>query len=438
MTYPHAAIHHFREDNDVTWAEVVDHFDLDCTPKQLRQAHWKWMKENEHVPEAERTGRPAPSSMYVGLPEMVRNLEDLIRVLDIDEEVWEVVGFPVKTYPIQQKGGRILQGATISANLKPTQAPRFEAEREAAELALEAFRNHNPYGNMERRIGWPPAPKDSPCSAFVNVYDSHLGMLAQGKETGSGDYDLTIAATDYVRSGIHQIDVARIHPIREINIVIGHDLVHIDMINQKVGTTAAGTPQDFDSRIPKIFSTAREVSVEVIDYALALGLPVNVWVVPGNHDPQTVYKLGEVLYAWYRNVDQVTVHYSPNRHRWHLFGKNSILMTHGERSQTKRRSLPMTALAEQPDEHRLALTSHLEILSGHLHTEKRGEYVPAGIVDAERQVTVRNLRGLTEIDSWHELQDYRHVRGSDLLIFHEGGGVVAQHTYFPHIHGDTP
>ena len=103
----------------------------------------------------------------------------------------------------------------------------------------------------------------------------------------------------------------------------------------------------------------------------------------------------------------------------------------------KRRSLILTALAEQPDEHRQALVTHTEVLTGHLHTEKTGQYVPAGLTDSERYITLRSLRGLTEVDAWHESQDYAHARGAELLIYHEDGGLVHQSTYYPHLHG-TP
>lgn len=440
--YDHVQIADLR-DRGLSWDQVIEELGLNVTRKQAIDAHYRWAKANEHVPVSERRQDLDPpgrvgSSAYVGLPEMVGGLEDLIRVLGIDEEEWEVTGYPVKTYPVQQKGGRIIQGATISANLKPNTARLHEAHERTMRELLRKIEHHDPYQEVAR-WGVEPAAVGS-CAAFINVYDAHLGMLAHGKETEGINYDLDIGRRDYLAAAKHQIDIAMVHPVRELNVVIGHDLQHIDKIHLKVGMTAAGTPQDFDSRLHKIFSTAAEVAIEVIEYALSKGVKVNVWFVPGNHDPDSNYKLGLVIFAWFHGKGlegRLEIHNGPNRHRRHLFGKNSILMTHGERSQAKQRSLPMKALATMPDEHRLALATHVEILCGHLHTEKRGSYVPSGEVEAEMNVTVRNLRGLTAIDSWHELQDYGHVRGSDLLIFHEDGGVVAQHTYFPHIHGTT-
>lgn len=197
------------------------------------------------------------------------------------------------------------------------------------------------------------------------------------------------------------------------------------------GITAAGTPQDIDSRLERIRTKIRVAVVRGIDLARTIA-PVDVFLVPGNHDKASNYSLGEVLFAWYRNDDLVDVVYSPMKRKFYNFGKTTLMLTHGEEYRRGRDNLPMIMADECPPEWWVA--SHngcRDILTGHNHIKLRGKYHPTSEINESRGIRTRSLPGLTPEDSWHFEQGYRHRRAATLLCYSAEGATVGEHEVVP-------
>jgi hypothetical protein len=373
----------------------------------------------------------------------ITNLEDLVSFFKVDTEKWQVNSFRVNKW--EQSSVKL--GIVPLYQVRATLGRNMERDAEIAattyELAREELREA---GTRRPSAPTPPAriaklAPGEPCILEIAVFDPHIGMYGWAQEVGE-DYDSGIAVRRYVQVVEQALSVAHFYNVERILFVAGNDLSHVDAlgVQQKGGTTTAGTAQDFDSRLPKVFSAIRRAVVAGIDMA-RLVAPVDVLVVPGNHDEQTTYKLGEVLQAWYRNDPAVDVKYDvesedeaywPRRRQYYRYGKNAFMFTHGMEYKRKRDPLPLLFATEAPPA-MWAATTHREVHTGHNHIRMSGRYAPEADVTETRAIITRSLPGLTPEDAWHYQQGYRHQQAGTALVFRRSGGIAGLHEFTPEV-----
>lgn len=372
--------------------------------------------------EAEQDARS--KSLLVRLPTKVTNLPELIAALQVDMEEWKVKGFTGNAWQGQTPEG-VETFLQVKAHFERDRERELAAALAALHEAAEDMATHAPqYEPVQRR----DLSAGNPVLYTVHINDPHLGMLAWGPETGA-DYDIKIARSDYARAGEHLLALAHIYPVERIMLVIGNDMLHADNagINRRGGATTAGTPQDVDGRLAKQFSTARKVAVNLIDKARIIA-PVDVMVVPGNHDREQMYRLGEVLTAWYRNDSEVTVSNSPSKRSFYSYGRNAFMLTHGEEYRRQRDNI-VTIMATECPAQMWVDSVYREILTGHNHVKLEGRYWPTSDMTESRGIRTRSLPGLTPEDAWHTEEGYKHVRTATSIAYRKSGGVVGLHEF---------
>lgn len=360
----------------------------------------------------------------------ITTLDDLLAFFKVDQEAWAVRNFKVNKWEQHSNAKGITPLYQVRANLERNIQRDAELARAAYEQAKRDMQAHSPrYGNDDLLDVLTRGPGTGPVLYEVAPFDAHLGMLAWGKETGGPDYDLSIACRDYVGTVRKSLAFTSLYNTERILFVVGNDLIHADTLQGgKIATTTAGTAQDMDGRLPKIFSAARRAVVECVDMCRRIA-PTDVLVVSGNHDRHTAYRLGEVVYAWYRLDDRVNVIYSPAKRLPYQYGKNGFLFTHGEEFKRKREPLALIFADEFP---RLwAESQYREVHCGHYHATKAKKYDPEPELDETRGVRLRVLAALTSSDAWHVEEGYRHHRAVTGLAFHRSGGLAGFHEFTP-------
>jgi len=247
--------------------------------------------------------------------------------------------------------------------------------------------------------------------------DLHIGKLAWDKETGE-DYDMNIAvsrckaAVDELMS---RLDKTR---IERILLPLGNDLIQID---NKMSTTTHGTPQNTDGRFGKMFKTTKDLVIDTITKLAAIA-PVDVLIIPGNHDEQTMFTLGEVLEAWYKDDPQVTINNSPKLRKYYQYGVNMIMLTHGDKE--KHNELGLIAAHEEAK--MWGETKYREVHLGHLHKSKSVQYTTG---DEYPGFKIRILPSLSGTDAWHHAQGYLSMKAAKAFIFDKNKGLITEHTY---------
>lgn len=249
----------------------------------------------------------------------------------------------------------------------------------------------------------------------IDIFDPHFGKLAWGKETGE-DYDIDIAEERYMTALSSLLQKASaFEKIDKILFPIGNDLMHTDTVTK---TTTAGTPQDVDTRWQKMWLKTRAAVMRGIVMATEVA-PVDIVIVPSNHDFQSIFYLGDLLECYYEKNKNITVDNQPKARKYYRYGKCGIGFTHGNEENIK--ELPMILLRENQKE-----WSHVEYMEwhiGHWHKKKQLQFVTA---DDNKGITLRYLRSLSGADAWHYIKGYiGSIKGAESFIWDKEYGITA-------------
>jgi hypothetical protein len=349
--------------------------------------------------------------------EEIKNEKDLIRVCSIDTNIYTVSSFRVA----KNFTGKY----SVQVSLKPKKVD--ENLTEQGSLILQEIRRQSlpfkrkfgqvyvkPYVSIDHEKA---ITRD--CALEINVPDLHLGKLAWGKENGGDDYDIKIAVAEY-KKAVKEL-LSRVNPLtlEKFILPVGNDMINID---NKANTTTGGTPQSCDSRFGKIFQTAKELLIETID-ELSQIAPVEVIVIPGNHDTVAMFTLGEVLDAWYHNNDQVNVSNTHTPRKYHQYGNNLLMYVHGHNEKLS--ELGIICATEQP--HLWAATKFRRVHVGHFHHSKQVKYLD---VQEYQGFTVKILNSLSANDAWHEEKGYKSLKGAEAFLYHRDKGLLANYYYY--------
>lgn len=174
-----------------------------------------------------------------------------------------------------------------------------------------------------------------------------------------------------------------------IIIPVGQDFFHNDSIVNP--TTTKGTVVD-KVDMTKAVKEGRKFITTIIDAALAKANNVKVFYSAGNHDRSISWMFMQVLLERYGNdiVDD-----SMEYRKVFTYGKNSVMVTHGDSKQATAKNLAHIFPITFPEE--FAQATIREVHSGHLHHETEADIYG---------VMVRRLSSGAAVDDWSNRQDF--------------------------------
>ena len=251
----------------------------------------------------------------------------------------------------------------------------------------------------------------------INIPDAHFGKLAWGEEVGE-DYDLSIAKDRYKAAISQLLSYVKIDEIEKIIFPVGNDMINID---SRRNETYGGTPQDSDSRFFKIVRAVKEILIETIN-GLSLIAPVDVVVVSGNHDSETMFMIGEMLDAFYHKDKNVKVDNSPQQRKYYQYGANGFLYTHG--NEEKHQELGLIFATEMPQ--LWADTKFRFCKLGHFHHNKKMQYLA---INEFQGFQVQILPSLSGSDAWHKSKGYISNKQAKSFLYDKIKGQIGEFTY---------
>jgi predicted phosphodiesterase len=329
----------------------------------------------------------------------VTRVEDVIKACNVDQKTWRVKSFAVS----QNRAGAFVWRTSFERD-KAAINEHVVSELQTAIAAVKPDWS-----------GVKEAKKSSNSLYIIQMPDLHIGKLADGDETGWGDYDSKMAAQlarDAAKGLMQRLEGK---PVQRILFPVGNDLIHVDRADN---TTTAGTRQDADTRSYKMFVTAASVVTEIVT-ELAKTYKVDVIMVRGNHDTDTIFHLGEVVRAYFNAHKNVTVDNSPTQRKYYRFDKNLFMFTHG--NDEKQSDLPLIMAQERRQD--WGETKWRSVFLGHLHHEKVRDY---------QGVRVHVLPSLSGNDAWHAGKGYvGSVRAAMGMLFDGEDGLLTQHYFYP-------
>lgn len=185
------------------------------------------------------------------------------------------------------------------------------------------------------------------------------------------------------------LDHINSHYWDRIIIPFGQDFFHNDSVVNNM--TTKGTIVDKVDMIRAV-KEGRQFITAIIDNALLNANSVRVVYSPGNHDRSVTWMFMQVLLERYGpDVVDDSIEYR----KVFTYGKNSIMVTHGDSKQATAKNLAHIFAVSYPEEFAQAKTR--EVHAGHLHHEKEGDIYG---------VMIRRLSTGVSVDDWSNRQDY--------------------------------
>lgn len=345
----------------------------------------------------------------------IQTLEDLIAYAQVDTRVWEVERHTLNKYEVAAKTPEGM-ATTMLFQIKAWLRRKVVEQRVASLMQglLEQFKQAAPIQpaihceSMNRRG-----------LLEVSIMDLHLGKYCALEETGRS-YNFELAEQTFNRAVNDLLAKTAGLKAEKILFVVGNDMLNTDHLGRE---TTAGTPQDSAGRYQEAFLRGRKLLMNGI-LTLRQQAPVQVVVVPGNHDTQCAYYLGDSLAGWLHRTAGVTVDNNTRPRKYVRYHRNLIGFTHGHAE--KHFDLPLLLATEDPEG--WAQSRHREFHLGHFHARKHKMFVPSF---DRAGVLVRILPSLCPPDAWHSIMGYNARLAAEALYFDPDEGCVATFTHAP-------
>lgn len=374
---------------------------------------------------------------YVGVKQ-IKNLKEAVSFFKIDTNLWEVEKWSCGSNPVSarvreqnlswiphpQTGNSMMKGTAIRRDawstvihytVKVFLKKRIQVQQT---FDFEGF-----YKDMLKKHK-PPKYKKPSYKKYkeenlleINLFDLHLGKLAWAEETGS-NYNTKIACARFVDALEGLVARAQACDISKIVFVLGNDYFNVDT---HTNTTTKGTFQSEDSRWQKTYRSGVKLAITAIDY-LRQFAPVDVLMIPGNHDWTRTFFLGETLVHHYRNDESVTIDNRANPRKYYIFGNTLLGFTHGNNEKLN----DLGNLMSHEARDLWSKTKYHEWHCGHWHRKVQKNFKPIDAVDEQLGIIVRHMASLSATDAWHHTMGYQGpIKAGEGFVWNKESGMIA-------------
>lgn len=350
----------------------------------------------------------------------IETVEQLLDHAKVDRDIWEVSEVKINNWEVAGKR-KIVNGDLREEKLWKTGLRQIAVKlrRKAPKTVQEGIQS------LISRMPKAPkfkARKTKNASHLVefSLYDCHFGKLCWGKQTGSDDYDLEIAAKDYQYAIERMIEQIKPYSVEEIIIPVGNDFLHFDDFSTKA-TTKGTVVDSTDDRPTKVFREGFTVLSNAVYLALEHTDKVTLLWVPGNHDHHASWYMTEMLYQHFGNQPRVVVDNSETR-KYKLYGRNLIGWDHGEGMSLEKlaHTMPIEAAKYWSD------STFRYMRVGHFHKKKQIQHLST---DTHQGIRVDVIPSLSATDKWHYENGYiGSQRAAEVAVWHKEAGMVASFT----------
>lgn len=255
----------------------------------------------------------------------------------------------------------------------------------------------------------------NPFAVVANTGELHYGKAGWISETGES-YNREIAEKRLVDARQNMLEeVADRGRPEKFIWAIGNDFLHID---NELGTTTKGTPQDCDGTAARILREGFELLIRDADSLLAVA-PIEVVYVPGNHDHLLTTAMLTMLESWYAKNGLVTVNFTARSRSYVKYGQSILGFTHGDGALKAKDYI--STMAKEAAEF-WSTTKHRAFFTGHLHTEVVRELTGG---------TAYQMKSLSGQDRYHERNGYLSEAGMCSYIVDSDKGVTGSIIWKP-------
>jgi len=345
----------------------------------------------------------------------LKTLDELLDYCEVDREVWEVKEFTVNQWP-----------TTSFTEGEPTSYKNIQVKAKLVRINdtedWQTFKKEFIETVREKSIEVPKIHHVKVNSDWLrtmlefNFYDLHIGKLGWNPETRDDDYDHKVCIERFNYALEDLIVKTKHYNVDRILVPWGHDFFNSDIETGGVATTAAGTAQHNDVRDHKMWTIGRDISLVMVERLKQIA-PVDIIIIPGNHDEKKMLYLGDLIGCVYHKDPNVNVDTAPTKVKYYRYGNTLLGLTHkigGKNAPTEQRLLNLMP-AERSSRYDFADTEFHEWHVGHLHHGAKKSQVD---YKDHQGIVIRYMRSLSSNDAWHTDSGYLGaVKGAEALVF---------------------
>ena len=338
----------------------------------------------------------------------IKSLDELVKQFEVDLSVWAVERFVANSW---EMGFKDKDGDAKTQPLYQVKATFIKKQNiVAAKQEIEDLKTL-----AKESAHWPVTIVRSSIksnnSLELLIPDLHAGKFAWHKETLHPDYDTPTAIATYERAVATLLDRSQGYIFDEIVLGVGNDLLNSDDYNSQ---TTKGTLVNSDTRYQKTYKAVREAICRTIEKLRSHCDRVVVKVIPGNHDAQSTFTMGDSLVCYFRNYTDVVIDNEPSPHKFYRWGKVLLGFTHGDKGKKADYGLWMATERSQD----FGETIFREIHIGHTHGLK---------VDEKFGVRVRTFAALCPPDAWHSANMFvGNLCQAEAIVWNKEQGRIAE------------
>ncbi len=344
--------------------------------------------------------------------ENIVTYEQLIKAHNVSLDEWNVAKKILNKWEVSKKDeSGILQSI-------PMYQVKIYLEKKKSEFnQLEFSKNFiNELKNLSPKVK-PIKSRSGGNLLEIDIFDLHFGKMAWKEETGD-NWDTKIAAATFSNAIDDILTKVKGYDIERILFPIGNDFFNSDH-SHPYNRTTNGTPQEEDLRWQKTFREGRELLIKEIT-KLSQIAPVDIIIIPGNHDWERTFYLGDSLEGWFFNNSNVTVNNLASPRKYYQYGSVLIGFTHGNNEKVE--TLPI--IMSQECSEIWNQIKYKEFHLGHYHHKKDIKY---SSINEHNGIVIRYMSSLTAPDSWHHKKGYiGSQRSAEAFIWDKDYGLQAQ------------
>jgi hypothetical protein len=362
----------------------------------------------------------------------ITTVEEVIALCGIDEKIWQVDKFEVGTHEGYRKDRKvdwhIDEGKVTSGDVEdsgkilvvPLHSVRVWLSRKTAEIRNEMVVNEFTVKALKFSPKYPKIKysKENVGHLFeLGLPDLQLGRLVDAEEANADiNPDLQIIEAETVVDKL--ISYATVFKTERILFPVGNDFFDSNDANM---TTKHGTPMSDDIRWKRTYQLGCTFVVNTVEKLMQVA-PVDLIIIPGNHDEDKIWHLGEYVDAWFNKSDSVSVDNRMSKRKYYAFGKNLVMLTHGYFERNNKLDSLMAYEVPQL----WANSTHREV---HLGDKHHKVDMVLKTNELENGVVVRILRSLASPSVWEYDKGFvGSMKAAEAFVWHENDGIVAQFT----------
>lgn len=251
----------------------------------------------------------------------------------------------------------------------------------------------------------------------IDIFDAHVGMFADERETLDANYNCDIAA-QRMMNAVQSLAFRANNPDKVV-LVFGGDMLHAD--NRSNQTPSSGHILDVDTRYHRVVEYVITACSDCIDICSQIAPEVEVVILEGNHSPHSEVWLGQVLRAFYSNCPNIIIKTSPNPRKHLIWGDNLLVWSHGDKIPAQKWAMIVAAeFAKQ-----WGVTKYRHLKCGHIHHKKQ---IAPVMIDEQSGLIVEYLEALCPSDAWHSGAGYIGTqKGASAFEYHKTEGLLTRH-----------